>query len=277
MDDRKRLYTAAGIGIGVLLLLGLIFGAKLFKRTGTEPGPVDVQGPSTTQQVALTAIDLSSAPADVQAAANTLRTSRIGYAIVKPDKTYLIISTGSDALKVKADRADGRPATGTPDSVDVSLTEDPAGERLLILTSPLTNEAIYQFNVGESPAAIPTLLNHHGLTLVPLDAEKRFALVSPEPDAIVTSPLRITGFAQVFEATFNARIVTAKGREVGSKQGITTAGGAPNWGSFVAEIALDSADLPETGFLILEEVTGGPGGGAKLVVPIRFSRPPQLG
>jgi len=227
---------------------------------------------STPTSAFISVMDLSAAPFDVQEAAAKLRSSRVGYAMVKADKTYLIISTGNDAQKVKVDRAEGQPDLVNPSFVDVHLNSDAAGGRLLIATTKLTTPTEYQFDVDGSFAAIPTLHNRHNLPLIPLNAVNRFSLVTPLADQMVQGgTLHMEGYAQVFEAAFTVTVTTAKGRVIGYAP-VQSAAGAPSWGSFVADVPYDASSATETGFVILEEGMTG----AKLVIPVRF-RTPQMG
>jgi len=220
-------------------------------------------------------VTAASVPADVADAASKLATSRVGYAIVKPDKTYLIISTGNPAEKIAFDRAEGQPDLVNPTFVDMHFTTSSGGSSLIIGTTPLKSaDTEYQFNLDGNFAAIPTLHNRHNLPLIPLDAKARFSMITPLEGTLIGSSgmLHMEGYAQVFEASFTVTITTAKGRVIGHK-GVQSAAGAPSWGSFVADIPFDTSALTETGFVILEEGMTG----AKISIPIRFRTPGQLG
>lgn len=58
---------------------------------------------------------------------------------------------------------------------------------------------------------------------------------SPTPGEQVSSPLRITGTANTFEATFNVEVVDAKGRVLG-KRFVTATSGSGTRGTFDAEV-----------------------------------------
>ncbi|HYG56607.1 MAG TPA: Gmad2 immunoglobulin-like domain-containing protein [Symbiobacteriaceae bacterium] len=220
-----------------------------------------------------TAINLASAPADVQAAAAILKTSRVGYAMVKPDKTYLVISTGATADTVSIDRAEGQPNLSDPSLVDIFLKTDAKGDSLMIATTPLTKETEYQFDVDGRYADIPTLHNRHNLPLIPLDAKTGFSLVRPAPGFQAEAGiLEVEGYARVFEAQFTAKLITEKGRVI-SQSAVMAAAGAPSWGSFSTRLKFDEQNAPETGYLVLEEEMTG----AKLMVPVRFRKPAQMG
>lgn len=267
MERRKRALIAGGLA--VLALAGIIAILQVRpKSAGKQETPI--------QPMAFyTEIDPATAPADVQAAAAKLATSRVGYPIVKADKTYLVISTGNPADKVRFDRAEGQPDLVNPTFVDIHFSAVPAGKSLQIGTTPLTSGTTeYQFDVDGNFAAIPTLHNRHNLPLIPLDAVRRFSMLTPLEGQMVGSSgtLHIEGYAQVFEASFLVTITTAKGRVIG-QQGVQSAAGAPSWGSFVADIAYNNSALTETGFVILDEGMTG----AKITIPVRFKKPGQMG
>lgn len=264
MDKQKRALIAGGLA--VLALIGILVAYQLRPKT---TGTVGV-----TPQAFYSLADTSSVPADVQDAANKLSTSRVGYAIVKPDKTYLVISTGNPSDKITYDRVEGQPDMTNPTFVDLHFNSNPTGHSLQIGTTPLTKETEYQFDVDGNFAAIPTLHNRHKLPLIPLDAKRRFSMLSPVEGQLVGSSgtLHLEGYAQVFEASFLVTITTAKGRVIG-QQGVQSAAGAPSWGSFVADIPYDTSALTETGFVILDEGMTG----ARITIPVRFKPPGQLG
>jgi hypothetical protein len=271
VDKQKRVQKQAIMygGLGVLLLAGVLI-AMWAMPNGAPVKPVDVK-----PQAFYTVIDANTAPADVQDAAAKLATSRVGYPIVKADKTYLVISTGNLTDQIAYDRAEGQPDLISATFLDLHFKADAAGQSLQIGTVPLTGtDTEYQFNVGESYASIPTLHNRHNLPLIPLDAARRFSMVSPAEGAMVGSSgnLHLEGYAQVFEASFMVTITTAKGRVIG-QQAVMSAAGAPSWGSFVADIPYDTSGLTETGFVILDEGMTG----AKITIPVRFKPASQLG
>lgn len=262
---QKRALIAGGVA--VLLVAGVI-GMWL-----TRPKMASPTAPVVTSF--FTQVEATNVPADVADAAAKLASSRVGYPMVKADKTYLIVSTGNPADKVAFDHAEGQPNMTNPTFVDMHFKASPAGYALQIGSTPLTSTTTeYQFNVDGSYAAIPTLHNRHNLPLIPLDAKRRFSMLAPAEGQLVGSSgtLHIEGYAQVFEASFLVTITTSKGRVIG-QQGVQSAAGAPSWGSFVADIPYDTSALTETGFVILDEGMTG----AKITIPVRFKVPGQMG
>lgn len=272
MRDRNRKIAMMVAGVAILItLLAVYFGAR--HPTPTPPPGGGTTPPPATQRVMLTQIGLGDAPAEVADAAARLMHSRVGYAMPVGGRTYLIVSSGSDNLKMSLVGAVGQPGTGTPSFVDVNLASSTGGGRLMILSAPIAGGAEYQFNLDGTYAAIPTLINRHGLPLITLAHDGRFALISPASDEVLSGrTVEVSGYARVFEAQFTLKAMSAKGRVLAETQ-VMPAAGAPSWGSFVASLTLPDGEMPETGFLVLEDpMTEG-----KLVVPVRFRAPRQLG
>jgi hypothetical protein len=266
----NRKGTPAMMGIALVIVAAMAFWlVRAFLNHPTKVDPNPGQPPAF-----LTTIDLASAPQEVRDAAEKLRTSRVGYAMIVGEKTYLIISTGEKGPAVKIDRADAQPTgSKTPSFVDVFLKTAADGRQLQIATAPLKEMAEYQFNLDGAFAAIPALHNEHHLPLVYLDQATGFSVIAPVKDQMIEGKmLHLEGYARIFEAQFKVSVITAKGREVGTT-GVHAAVGAPNWGSFVADLQIDTTNLPETGFVVFEDDMSG----AKVAVPVRFHRPAELG
>lgn len=265
-------------GVAVLMIAVLIALAGLAAwgvmrlRSGVGKRPAVGTGlPSAT----VTPIDFAAAPQDVQAAALALKTSKVGYSIVKPNLTYVIVSTGDENTRLQLGRMLVQSVAGRPSLAEIFLESGGAGQSLMILTTRVGAGVEYQLNVDSRYAAIPMLYNPDNLPLTALPDSERFVLVSPAQNQLVQGfPLRIAGYARVFEARFTARLITGKGRVIGEVHPMAAAG-APNWGSFVAEFDVSAAELPDQGFLVLEEEMSG----SRIQIPVRFSASdsPQLG
>jgi hypothetical protein len=265
---RKRNRALIFGGVALVAIIALV--AVKFHGKKAE-GPDNNQIPPKTEF--FTQVALSNAPADVQAAAEALKSSRVGYAMLAKDKTYLIISTGSPDQRVTYDRSEGQPTLVDPSLADIYLTSALAGESLMVGTTPLTTAVEYQFNVDGKSADIPTLHNPHKLELTALDAKAGFSVLAPKAGMIVQGgKVHVEGYARVFESRFTATVTDAQGRMLGEAQ-VQAAAGYPSWGSFVAGVAFQADNLPETGFLVLSEEMSG----AKLKIAIRFRPPAQMG
>jgi len=273
VPQRKTRIILAAVGL-IAVMVGVsvweIFSRKAGGPTPGGPG----SNPAAPQAVPLMVIPPGTAPADVQEMAARLRTSRVGYAIVKPDRTYLIISTGSDSLRVRLDRAEGLPGTGAPTSVTVRLTSSPSGERLLILAANLTRAADFRFDLDGVVQAIPTLRNPDNLPVAALPEGSGIVVLNPAHNQVLANwPLRVAGFARAPDAQLTITVTDAKGRVLGRSYTVVAAA-APSWGSFVADIRLEAGAVAETGFLVIE---GQPS--IRLSIPVRFgpAGTPQLG
>lgn len=268
MNRKTTLLIGAGIGLAAIIA-GALYVSSV-RPTTVNPGPVtnppiSNPGNPTVKTVNLRTVTLASAPMEVQAAARALQTSRVAYAIRSGGQTYLIISTGRNGEMVSASMAQAQPSAANPRFVDVMLQQSASGSRLLILAMPIGQEAEYQVNLGGKTAAIPTLYNQHGLALVELNETTGFALIHPSTNVAVQGDiLFVEGYARVFESSFNAKLISAKGRVLAEAQ-VQAAAGAPNWGSFTTAMKLSERPVEAT-LVLFDEMSG-----AKLTVPVRFA------
>lgn len=269
MNRKTNLMIGAGIGIAAIIA-GALYVASIRNKAVVNPGPVNNPpitnpGTPTVKTVTLRSVTLASAPVEVQAAARALQTSRVAYAMRSGGQTYLIISTGRNGEFVTASTAEAQPSAANPRFVDVALQQSANGSRLLVLAMPIALEAEYQVNLGGKTAAIPTLYNKHGLALIELDEVSGFSLVHPSASvAIQGDILFVEGYARVFESSFNAKLLSAKGRVLAEAQ-VQAAAGAPNWGSFTTAMKLTERPTEAT-LVLFDEMSG-----AKLTIPVRFA------
>lgn len=269
MDRKTTLLIGAGIGLAAIMA-GALYVSSV-RTKGPTPGPVTSPpitnpGIPTVKTVPLRTVNLASAPMEVQAAARALQTSRVAYAIKSGGQTYLIISTGRNGEMITAAAtAEAQPNAASPRFVDVMLQPNANGSRLLVLALPIGQDAEYQVNLGGKTAAIPTLYNQHGLALVELNETTGFALVHPSQGVAVQGDiLFLEGYARVFESSFNAKLISAKGRILAEAQ-VQAAAGAPNWGSFTTAMKLTERPAEAT-LVLFDEMSG-----AKLTIPVRFA------
>lgn len=268
MDRKTTLLIGAGIGIAAIMA-GALYVTSV-RNQSNKPGPVTKPpitnpGNPVVRTVPMRTVDLASAPVEVQAAARALQTSRVAYAIKSGGQTYLIISTGKSGEMVSASMAEAQPNATNPRFVDVMLQPSASGSRLLVLALPIGQEAEYQVNLSGKTSAIPTLYNQHGLALVELNETTGFALVHPSASVAVQGDiLFVEGYARVFESSFNAKLLSAKGRVLAEAQ-VQAAAGAPNWGSFTTAMKLTERPTEAT-LVLFDEMSG-----AKLTIPVRFA------
>lgn len=270
MDRKTTLLLGAGLGLAAIIG-GALYVANSRMTSGRPiPGPVSrppVTNPGTpsTTAVSLRTVSLESAPTAVQAAARALQTSRVAYAVKSGAQTYLIVSTGRNGEAISAGTATAQPSAANPSFVDVMVQPNAGGSRLLILAMPISQDAEFQVNLGGKTAAIPTLYNQHGLALVELNESTGFALINPSANVAVQGDLLyLEGYARVFESSFTAKLLSAKGRVLAEAQ-VKAAAGAPNWGSFVTAMKLTERPMEAT-LVLFDEMSG-----AKLTIPVRFS------
>lgn len=101
-----------------------------------------------------------------------------------------------------------------------------------------------------------------------VSAKGAITVKEPASGDQVTSPLVIAGEASVFEATLRYRIVTSSGKVLA--EGTTTAtAGAPQKGTFKAEVAFEAPYYSESGFVEVFERSPKDGSVSEIVrVPV---------
>jgi len=94
-------------------------------------------------------------------------------------------------------------------------------------------------------------------------------ITSPQPGEKITSPVKVTGTARVFEATVNLRVLDEKGNKLAETHTMATAG-APERGTFETDIEFPK---PSTDKGYVEALWYSPKDGSeldKVRVPVRF-------
>jgi germination protein M len=156
---------------------------------------------------------------------------------------------------------------GTPELAAGLATDIPAGTRLESLT--IEDGAAYvelSQSLSEEAAAqvVYTLTQFRTVQRVRLEGEEHLRtdfetetpailVESPTAREEVSSPLRITGSANTFEATFNVEIVDERGRALG-KRFVTATSGSGTRGTFDAEVPF-KASAKGPGKLIVFELS----------------------
>jgi len=98
-----------------------------------------------------------------------------------------------------------------------------------------------------------------------------FKIDLPQSGDSITSPVRIKGWANVFEAQFQARVKDASGNVLGSKS-VTASEGAPNGGTFDTTITFTAPATTQEGVVEiydLSQIDGSIDDIAKIPVTIR--------
>jgi germination protein M len=88
------------------------------------------------------------------------------------------------------------------------------------------------------------------------DATPQILLESPLPGATVTSPIRISGTADTFEATFQADVLDATGKKIAS-QTVTATSGSGQRGTYDTSLAVNAPPGPIR--LVVYEVSAADG------------------
>jgi germination protein M len=105
-----------------------------------------------------------------------------------------------------------------------------------------------------SLTTFPTVKSVNGKTRADVEAFAPAILVEhPAPDEIVTSPLRVTGTANTFEATFNYRLEDANGKLL-AKDFVTATSGTGTRGTFDFTVPF-TVDSAQNGTLAVFELS----------------------
>jgi len=97
-------------------------------------------------------------------------------------------------------------------------------------------------------------------------------VMEPKPGATITSPVKIAGEAQVFEANVRLRVKDASGKVLGD--GFTTATqGAPEWGDFSEDFSFKSPSKTQVGTVEVFEESAADGSISDwVVIPVLIEK-----
>ena len=144
------------------------------------------------------------------------------------------------------------PANGTttqvPDGLQLTIEKGRAQVTGATLDKPALAQIVY------SLTSFPTVQSVNGKTRADVEDFAPAILVEhPAPHEAVTSPLRVTGSANTFEATFNYRLEDAQGHEL-AKDFVTATSGSGTRGTFdfTVPFVVDSA---QDGTLVVFELS----------------------
>jgi hypothetical protein len=105
-----------------------------------------------------------------------------------------------------------------------------------------------------SLTSFPTVRSVNGKTRADVEDFAPAILVeNPSPGEAVTSPMRVTGTANTFEATFNYRLEGAQGNEL-AKDVVTATSGSGTRGTFAFTVAF-TVDAAQDGKLVVFELS----------------------
>jgi len=163
-----------------------------------------------------------------------------------------------------------KPAAGTTTQVPDGLRLTIDGGRAHVSGATLNDAALAQ--VVYTVTSFPTVQSVDGTTRVDVEAFVPAILVEqPAPGEAVSSPLRVTGSANTFEATFNYRLEDADGKLL-AKDFVTATSGSGTRGTFDFSVAFD-VDAAQNGTLAVFELSAEDGSVIhERVIPLRLAR-----
>lgn len=198
------------------------------------------------------------------------------------DRTYVLVAwgekpTGGYAVRIE-EIARGRggdvvvvrlTAPGADQVVTEALTY-PAD--LVVTRERLRRPVVFSYSGGltlSSPLPGPRTGGQAGPSLA---LGGNFAVTAPAGGSVIRSPVRIAGFARVFEATFNIEI--EDGHNVLARRTVMASAGGPEWGSFDVTLPFDRPTSPAGSIIFLTYSAKDGSRNEELVLPVRFTDAP---
>ncbi len=204
-------------------------------------------------------------PGDVRSWVDLFTSARVGAHRRFGDRVYLVASWPGVALSLS--RVEVR-----TDEVAVVAWAGPAfpGRRPFAVGSVAASDWPSDREVNfRLEGSLLGFGNRLGLPEVPLPSGARIALVTPSPGQVVSSPLRVAGFATLFEAWVAIRLLDAEGREL-------AAGGAHagfyNWDSFQTSLEFDAPPGTELVLVLEETATEGDAPPHGIRIPLKAGK-----
>jgi germination protein M len=165
--------------------------------------------------------------------------------------------------------------TAIPDGIELSSLEIADGVAKLNVTDELTDAALAQavYTLTQFPTV--DAVETGGATYTRADVENftpAILVESPLPSEEVSSPLRVTGTANTFEATFNYELTNTDGRIV-DKNFVTATSGTGTRGTF--DFTTKPYTVPFEGFgsLVVFELSAEDGSRINVVeIPLKMSK-----
>jgi hypothetical protein len=212
----------------------------------------------------------SSAPsATTTGPASSVAGDRIPLIVYRPNGVVL----EAQRVSVPRTQAVARAALGALGVGDVSSLQIANGTATVDLVEQPTGLALAQvvFTLMEFPTVDQVAIGTRTLTRTDLDHYAPPILIAePQPADAVTSPLRVHGNADTFEATFQIEVVDGGGNTVAHKT-VTASSGSGQRGSFDVTIPFGGA-TPGHGKLVAFEASAENGQRIHIVeIPVAFS------
>jgi germination protein M len=244
------------------LLIGL-----LAAGCGSDPSSVGEGGSTTTTTVTVTTTHQATTTE-----ASVAQPLALQLYFLAPDgklaaTTRVVERTqtpGAATLHELTDPPEGLKTEVAP-GLELTIADGKADVTGAQLSPPALAQVFYALTT------FPTVQSVDGKTRADVEAFVPPILVEqPSPAETVTSPLRVTGNANTFEATFNYDLQDAKGRSL-AKDFVTASSGSGTRGTFDFKIPF-SVDAPQDGELKVFELSAEDGSVVhERVIPLRLS------
>jgi germination protein M len=225
-----------------LLCLGVV--AVLAAGCGGESPPGAEQPSTTTRPATTTAATVTP---ERQMSLELFFLAPDGKLVATSRSVKQTQAPGGAALRELVSAPAGA-TTQVPDGLDLSIADGKAHVTGATLDGAALAQVVY------SLTAFPTVRSVDGKTRADVEDFAPAILVEhPVPGDTVTSPLRVTGTANTFEATFNYRLKDANGKVL-AKDFVTATSGSGTRGTFDVTVPF-SVDSAQNGTLAVFEVS----------------------
>jgi hypothetical protein len=207
-----------------------------------------------------------------------LRDGKVWPALREVEQTELVVTAALEELflgPTDGEESDLGFSTAIPDGIELERLEVEGGIAKLYVTDELSDESLAQvvYTLTQFPD-IEAVETREG-TYTRADVEHLTPAIlveSPLPLEEVTSPLRVTGTANTFEATFNYELTDTDGKIV-DEDFVTATSGTGTRGTF--DFTTDSFTVPFDGIgsLIVFELSAKDGSRINVAeIPLKMSR-----
>ena len=197
--------------------------------------------------------ETTAAPPTTAAATTAEQTQSLALFFLAPDG--MLVAASKDVARTQTPGAAAlqeltEPVEGTTTSVPDGLQLTIDAGKAHVTGASLDDAALAQ--IVYSLTSFPTVQSVNGKTRADVEDFAPAILVeNPSPREAVTSPMRVTGTANTFEATFNYRLEDAQGNEL-AKDFVTATSGSGTRGTFDFTIPF-TVDSAQDGKLVVFE------------------------
>lgn len=226
-----------------------------------------------------TETDTTTAPAETTAlSVYWLRDGKVWPALRDVPETEAVAMAAIEELLVgptDQESADLGSSTSVPVGTELDGLEIAAGVARIDLSSELSDPALAQvvYTLTQFPTVESVEIQEQTYARADFENQTPAVLVeSPLPFEEVSSPLRVTGTANTFEATFNYELIDPEGKIIG-KNFVTATSGTGTRGTF--DFTTDPFTVPFDGVgeLIVFELSAKDGSRIHVVeIPLRMKK-----